>query len=150
MNDQGRFLRDVWRCIAARATPPVDVNDIDAWRQRVAHNAQTEHLDRARALILFVPDATPAAVAHAITHRLMPHQLIAGAQQAPTLAAQSALMARNADPACEHCRDTGWIDVQGTATPCVHPDEPYIPAAPSMEAIEDMLAAARTRLRGDT
>lgn len=146
-DDRGRFLREVWRIIASHATPPVDVGDVDAWRQRVAYNAQAEHVDRANALLVFVPDASPAAIAHAIEHRLWPHQLQAEMQQAPTQRAQARLMARNAAPACARCRDTGWIDEGEHATRCDH--EPADEVPDLMQALEDSIAMARAALRAD-
>lgn len=157
-DDRGRLLREVWRIIASHATPPVDVGDVDAWRQRVAYNAQTEHIDLANALLVFVPTASPAAIAHAIEHRLWPHQLQAEMQQAPTQRAQARLMARNAAPVCARCRDTGWIDDGDHAVRCDHePADEVIDLTHAVEFIlscneqrlRDSIAQARAALRAD-
>lgn len=95
MADHGETLRNTWRLIADRATPPTDVNNEDAWRQRVEFNARDRHHRRAIALLEFIPDANPTQLADAVTNGMWPEQLRAHIHHGATVAAQAANLQRN-------------------------------------------------------
>lgn len=142
----GRFLREVWRRMAATTHCPDDVADIDAWRQRVAHNAMTEHADTARALLHFVPDASPSQIVSALRAGWWPHELRQHIDEGATIEAQRQAMARSMAPTCGRCRDTGYLDVgpDGFVLICDHgpaeDDEVF-------GSIVDRLVAVRSILR---
>jgi hypothetical protein len=94
MTDHGPLLRQVWRIIADQATPPADVNNVDAWRQRVEFNARDRHHRRAAALLEFIPTATPQQLADAVRNGMWPEQLRAHIHQGATAAAQAANLRR--------------------------------------------------------
>jgi hypothetical protein len=95
MTDHGATLRATWRIIADEATPPKDVANVDAWRQRVEFNARDRHHRRAQALLEFIPDATPQQLADAVRNGMWPEQLRAHIHQAATVAAQAANLRRS-------------------------------------------------------
>lgn len=77
VTDRNRRLGEVWRTYADLAQPPVDVVDVDRWRDRVRHDAAQRHLAQAARLLDEFPGISAEAVARALMWDQSPAELAA-------------------------------------------------------------------------
>lgn len=77
VKDRNRRLAEVWRAYAELASPPLDVVDVDRWRDRVRHDASLRHLGQAARMLDEFPGITAEAVARALMWDQSPTELAA-------------------------------------------------------------------------
>ena len=108
VTDRRRRLAEVWRVYADMARPPVDVNDVDRWRDRVRHDAAERHLAEGAGLLDEFPGITAESVVRALMWDQAPGEIAALVEAEATARAGYTAALRNNERRAELRRQPRW------------------------------------------